>query len=148
MIRTEYLRKVFNPEELKSAVSRATDRLACLDYDAIAVRGNSGTLFGGALSYETGKHLILVRKPGDSSHSMYPVEGLIAGDKGYLRYIIVDDFIASGATVSEIKKAVETNHSRGAELVAVYQYREGLLSTKDADPYIPSDIRRHKLGWW
>jgi hypoxanthine phosphoribosyltransferase len=114
---TDYLRKALNPEELRKGIKTAKARIkeSRVEFDAIAVRGNSGVLFGSVLAYELKKPLILVRK--DSSHSMYNVEGELNAKT----YLIVDDFTATGNTVRTIIDEIEKfNH---AVPVGLYQYK-------------------------
>jgi adenine/guanine phosphoribosyltransferase-like PRPP-binding protein len=121
-ISTGYLRHVLDPALLQSAISDFQRRVseAGVDYDAIVVRGNSGTIFGGALSISTGKPVILVRKPNDNSHSGLTVEGY----KNELdRYIFVDDIIASGGTFrASIQAVVKEKHL--AKCVGIYLYQD------------------------
>lgn len=70
-------------------------------FDAIAVRGMSGMLIGPAVAARLGKDLIVVRKCKDGSHSASIVEGVDNWNHDF-RYIIVDDFIDSGETLSQI----------------------------------------------
>lgn len=78
-MRSNYLHDVLTGERLKAKVETAVRVLREFEqkqpFDAIAVRGNSGTIFGGALAMMLDKGLILVRKPGESSHSYLDVEG-------------------------------------------------------------------------
>lgn len=63
-------------------------------FDSIAFSGMSGALIAPPVAMALGKELIMVRKEGQSTHSSRIVEGNYASRK----YIIVDDFRASGAT--------------------------------------------------
>ena len=74
-----YLRHLVTPHSLKLVVDHLAekilaDKAAGSPIDAIAVRGNSGTLVGGALSMATGIPVITIRKPGDNTHSSYRIE--------------------------------------------------------------------------
>lgn len=89
--------------------------------DYIAVRGGSGSIMGGAVSYNTGIPLIFVRKNGVSSHASYDAEGV---PYGQFHYIIVDDFIATGATVSAIIENITASNKQG-RLIGVIQYNSG-----------------------
>jgi len=101
-------------------VRDAIHTLRKYDFDTIAVCGVSGLLLGPILAYEMGKRLVVVRKKDDSSHSCSMIEGY-CGDK----YVIVDDLIASGATVNLIRQhlasGLATNGSP-PECVGFYGY--------------------------
>jgi len=90
------------------------------DYDTIAVRGVSGLTVGSILAHMLQKHLIIVRKDGESSHGK-PVEGVVNS-----RYIIVDDFEVSGNTVNVINEGAAK--LRGT-WVATYMWRDRELTT-------------------
>jgi hypoxanthine phosphoribosyltransferase len=111
--------------------------------DAIAIRGMSGAIVGGALSLATGIPLICVRK-GRSSHSYMRVEGSYIerenahGEKAHeMNYIIVDDLVCEGTTINIIMKEVNkfvkditkyANEGKGpkeANPVSILLYNEG-----------------------
>lgn len=66
-----------------------------IEFDTIAFRGMSGALIAPTVAMELGKELLMVRKKQAEAHSSYMVEGNIESNK----YIIIDDLIASGATI-------------------------------------------------
>lgn len=103
-------------EHVNRAVSKLSKRLN--EFDSIAVRGTSGLLVGSPVAMMLGKPLIVVRKPGESSHSSLDVEHI--GPVG-MRVLFLDDFISSGDTKDAVIEAVEGNH-RGAKIVAQYMY--------------------------
>lgn len=70
-------------------------------FDAIAFRGLSGALVAPSIAIMMNKHLLAVRKTGDTDHSKYRVEGYMG-----CPYIIVDDLIESGETMETIIDAV------------------------------------------
>jgi adenine/guanine phosphoribosyltransferase-like PRPP-binding protein len=74
------------------------------DFDTIAFRGMSGAFLGPSIATAMEKQMILVRKPEDKTHSKMRVEGNRAAN----RYVIVDDFIASGDTKRAIIDAIST----------------------------------------
>jgi adenine/guanine phosphoribosyltransferase-like PRPP-binding protein len=69
-------------------------------YDTIVFSGSSGTLIGPILALRLEKEMVLVRKEDDENHSGNNVEGF----DGTKKYIIVDDFVDSGATVKRIQR--------------------------------------------
>lgn len=112
-----YTQPVFELDSFREALLAADRELPKLagDFDAIAVRGFSGALFGGALSPALNKPLILVRKPGDHTHSCNSVEGSWElNSKGHLNWLFVDDFIDTGSTwkavYDEIQRIVPGKH--------------------------------------
>lgn len=93
-VNSEVLRKVIN--RLASEIDQ--DRSNGMKVEAIAVRGMSGAVIGGALSLQTSLPLIIIRKESDQRHSGYSVEF----DKPFSHYAIVDDLIYSGSTIAAI----------------------------------------------
>lgn len=121
-ISTSYLGSVLDPESLKEAIAifKHASRAVGFQFDAIAVRGNSGTLFGGALSVATSRPLILVRKQAELSHSNMGVEGAVKAQ----RYLFVDDIMFSGHTFrSTVKSISDLGH--GGKCVGVFLYNAG-----------------------
>lgn len=98
----DYLEKLIRIEEVKKTIRRSKALLKRYDFDTIAFRGMSGALIAPHLALALNKHLILVRKNITDTHSEHTVEG----NKGSLRYVIVDDLIATGNTVRTILDAV------------------------------------------
>ena len=122
-IQSDYLDRIFNKERFKDRLDDAKKKLKGVKFDAIAVSGNSGTIFGGALAQKLKKELILVRKENDCGHSHYNIEG----DYSSKKYIFVDDFISSGRT----KKFVMTSLSKDEvfahlDYVGTYEYCNNL----------------------
>ena len=116
-----YFDAAINP---KKAVHTLTQLVKCIrgsgvEYDYIALRGSSGVSLATALAIALGKPIVIVRKPGESSHGtdvVFP-EGPFLTDGRY--YIIVDDFISTGATVAAI---VERLTQSQLTLVGVFCY--------------------------
>lgn len=98
----DHMLKYIQPDSLKEHVDRAVCALRYHNFDTIAFRGMSGAFLGPSIAVRMNKQMILVRKPDDDSHSYRKVEG----NQSALRYVIVDDFIASGNTKSTIINAV------------------------------------------
>lgn len=73
------------------------------DAEAVAFRGASGTLVGMSVCQELRLPPILVRKP-EKTHSFRAAEGEIEAKK----IVIVDDMIATGATVRSIMDGILT----------------------------------------
>lgn len=113
---SNYLDCILCPASLKTLVAAATKKLRKVNFDAIAFRGMSGTIFAAPLAMQLKKQLLLVRKK-DGSHSDYDVEG----DYDIINYIIVDDFVSTGKTIKCIRDKVKKNIS-GSKLVGLYLY--------------------------
>ena len=127
----DYLRNFIVPERLRERVILARCALKYHDFEAIAFRGMSGALISIPLALKMGKTMIMVRKEEDDCHSDYPVEG----DTQAKRYVIVDDFVASGDTVKAIKKAI-AKFAPDSECI-------GVLETNDISKEY---IRKYKYG--
>jgi adenine/guanine phosphoribosyltransferase-like PRPP-binding protein len=91
------------PSALQDAINASRDILKKYTFDAFAFRGMSGALLAAPFALAFDKGLILVRKENDNSHSRMLVEGMHTAKQ----YVIIDDFIASGATIRAILKDVE-----------------------------------------
>jgi len=73
--------------------------------DCLIVSGTSGVWLGAVLTLRQDLPVVIVRKPGEASHGR-AVEGDCCARIG----VIVDDFIASGATVDRIANTVMDHH--------------------------------------
>ena len=129
MVTGGYLQPVFYRETFKKKISLAARRLKHFEFDFVACSGLSGAIFASVLCEKMDKSLIVVRK-GESSHSMHKVEGL--PEHGKHKYIIVDDFIASGRTIKHITDNIELNNYFNAtlNLQFIYLYNEEASSFK------------------
>lgn len=121
--KVDYLHMVVDANERAKQVAKTIAFLAPMHdtFDAIAVRGMSGVSIGAVLAHALNKHLILVRK-GDGNlkddHSQYRIEGPLYWSP-LQRYIILDDFVASGYTVRTIRHQI----GMAAEYVGAVMYR-------------------------
>jgi orotate phosphoribosyltransferase len=100
---SDYFEEALHPSCLRILIRRAMRHLknAKVEFDTIAFRGVSGMLFGPTLAVYMNKAMIVVRKD-ETRHSKHSVEGNRATEK----YIIVDDFIATGETVKNIASKI------------------------------------------
>lgn len=100
-VRSNYMYSNFQPDQFNDNVKRLQQTLVeeKIDFDSIACRGVSGIMLASPLSFVTKKPLIVVRKTVEGNHGNSILEGYFPRD---LRYIIVDDFISTGATVRAI----------------------------------------------
>ncbi len=128
---SEYLHTELSVEGCRRVVTNSLKQLQPVAdrFDALAVRGVSGLTIGPILAYEMGKGLIVVRK-GETRHSLCDVEGLLGPT---VRYLIVDDFIASGATMREIQEQI----GRRGRFVGYHLYqRDKVVWREDAEEYL------------
>ena len=112
-----YLNSIVTCRGMKLAVGNLTKKLKNKkdQFDAIAFRGISGALVAPALAQAMSKDIIAVRK-NESHHGDGRVEGVT-----HPRYIIVDDFVESGATLRAIKRQIK-RWSPESKLVGVALY--------------------------
>lgn len=87
-----------------------------IKFDSIAVQGYSCTVISSAVAALMNKEIIVVRKKGEKRHSGAEVEGVVQGKK----YIIIDDFVSTGATVRRIIDMVGAD---GGEFVGLFTYQ-------------------------
>jgi hypothetical protein len=127
-IQTDYLDKVYHLDQFRRAVNLAVKRIKKFEkehpFEAIAFTGISGAAFAFPLSLQLNKPLICVRKRKDNTHYGDIVEGCTNATS----YIIVDDFIASGKTISRIMTQINRHRNdfgikfQKPKLVGIYLY--------------------------
>jgi adenine/guanine phosphoribosyltransferase-like PRPP-binding protein len=110
-----YMGRVFDPEELSKTVKLCKKALRKVEFDSFVFRGTSGLVVGAPLALTCKKPLGVVHKPG--GHSKKGYKGLRKPG----RYVIVDDFIESGATMRKILKDPVLKE-RGGKCVAILLY--------------------------
>ena len=78
---------------------------------AVVVHGNSGVSCGFAalMVTDTPFNLVLLRKDNDNSHGS-PIEGPYGHQLS--KYLILDDFVSSGATMNRIRDKIDTLHAQ------------------------------------
>ena len=109
IINSFYLEAAFHsPKELIKYMAKVI-KDSKLKFDTIAVRGVSGLMIGPILTYVLNKHLLIIRKRGEKSHSLYRVEGNVNAR----RVLIVDDFVATGDTVDDIIENINIYVNKG-----------------------------------
>jgi len=121
IISTSYLGGIFGGDYAKhvdAAVKTVKDFKKHTDFDAIAFMGTSGAGMAFPLSYFLKLPLIHIPKPGVYRHSSYIIEGTLSSKK----YLIVDDFLASGNTVRKIEEAI-TDQTVGSKPVGIFLYQ-------------------------
>ena|SRR5271156_4732446 len=125
---TSYLGRIFDVNQYPQLINKLSIKIKKFQqkqsFDAIAFTGTSGCSVAFTLSYKLGIPLICIRKNSDNSH----FNGLYEGVENVKRYIIVDDFIASGDTIATIKKNVLLRSKR-AKLVGIFLYGQSANQT-------------------
>lgn len=117
-----------------------------LHFDAVVVHGNSGVSIGFAALVMHDFNLVLLRKDNDNSHGS-PIEG--PNGLNMQSYIILDDFIGTGATVRRIiSKIDQLAAQKGSKAVCagVLQYKPSEeTSVLFGDPYVvdPARVRAY-----
>ena len=79
---------------------------------SVVVHGNSGVSCGFAalmVTKEEDFNLVLLRKDNDNSHGS-PIEG--PSGHRLQKYLILDDFVSSGATLNRIRDKIDTLHGQ------------------------------------
>ena len=78
---------------------------------SVVVHGNSGVSCGFAalMASDEDFNLVLLRKDNDNSHGS-PIEGPDEHRLG--KYLILDDFVSSGATMNRIRDKIDTLHGQ------------------------------------
>lgn len=117
-----YHHRVVPTHTLKETVEETVKWLRKQDkktpFDALAFRGLSGTMVAPSVAMRLNKTMIIVRKDAEisSSHSTLRV----LGDINARSYVILDDFIATGRTATEIVEWIKTKSS--ARCIGVCEY--------------------------
>lgn len=122
-----HIRMLMHPDSLKQAIDRSTAKVRQIALltrvDAIAVRGISGAAVGFAVASNVGLPVILVRKEVDDSHSRAAKDGGLVESTGSLevenntiRYVIVDDFIENGGTITNIVNSIKNAFADRTEI--------------------------------
>lgn len=119
---TPYSRGLYDGQRLRGFASWVVDNLDHFGpFDFVAVTGKSGMSVAFAALMLRQFDLITVRK-GESTHGVM-VEGVT---ERFGRYIVVDDFVASGATLEridrELTKAADRARTQRPEMVGVLAY--------------------------
>jgi len=148
-IKTDYLRKVFDPKKYSWTLKEAQIALRSFSkrhpFDAIAFTGVSGASLAFPLSLTLNKPLICIRKD-DNSHyfrdhfevkDLQVALGRVEGCINPQNYIIVDDCVHHGWTLKRIVEQVG-KVAPNAKLVGIYLF---------ADPRRRNNKTIQILGW-
>lgn len=114
-----YFRNAWKSDEWQ--IQMAQNNLGQIDYDTMVGIGLSGALVVPVLAKALHKDWAIIRKPGESKHTAQPWEGTIGE-----RWLFVDDFIATGATLRQVKVTIDTQFGARPDyrtaLVGAYLY--------------------------
>jgi len=117
---SKYLWKIFDNHKYHNLIARSVKTIQQLKdelkFDTIVFMGHSGASVAYPIHYLTGIPIALVRKSNDNCHG-YSVEG----EHKIYKYLIVDDFIATGDTIRMITEKIDYNLGT-LECAGVYCY--------------------------
>lgn len=131
----------------------AESRKGCMDefmrmagrlppFEAFVVTGISGIAFGAVAAHLLNVNLVVVRKCGESTHSVNRVEGLA----GHYRWLFLDDFVDSGCTFDDVKNAMKMDRPRASCVgVVLYNATRGLSNFMGYPVYEVGGRPRHTL---
>lgn len=112
-VKSDYLHSVYNVSTfsvtVKKSIEVARQMMKEIPFDSIAFSGTSGAALAYILSAELHIPLMCIRKKLESSHftdGRDPDAILLEGYTQSKRYIFVDDFITSGATLKRVKAEI------------------------------------------
>lgn len=105
-----YLDAILDSKKIKTTINNLILMLKKIDrkspFSTIVVRGLSGIVPASIISYLLDKKICIVRHD-LTAHAQYMVEGCVP----MTRFVIIDELISSGATISEIFNNLnETGH--------------------------------------
>jgi adenine/guanine phosphoribosyltransferase-like PRPP-binding protein len=133
-----YLDQFTDPNKMREIMERAKQVLPLDNFDAIAVRGNSGLLIGAPLAMTLDKKLLIIRKNGEKNHDF----GIIVGWGKRQKIMLVDDFIDSGATLYEMIQQIG-RRCDSPEIVGIFLYNwnekmwKGIRPFNESYQYLP-----------
>lgn len=108
---SQYLLPTLDVESLQKVVKLVVrvlrEKVGLDNFDAIVYSGMSGAGVATAVAVAVGKSLLMVRKVGVDCHSGLIVEGATRAE----RVVIIDDCIASGATLVRVVRAIEDSRA-------------------------------------
>ncbi len=127
----DYLEMALSPMVVKFVVDWTVSRIREVTptAQAIAFRGLSGSMVAPIVAHQLDLNPIGIRKPGESSHQGSTVSRVDIHGEEVKRYVIVDDFVATGDT---IRKIVTNEATQGLRLLGVFCYTRPIRWTYDS----------------
>lgn len=130
---------------LKLAVDQMQEKLAGLEFDAVAGLESRGFLFGMPIAYNLGKPFIPIRKKGklprETVSASYELEYGTAeieihkeDVKPGMKVVIIDDLIATGGTLKAAAQLVEQLDASVVKMVCLLELK-GLNGRKKLEGY-------------
>lgn len=118
MLITSYHDTAFDHDRRLKAVKRVTGILRRYPREVgIVCTGLSGIMVGTAVAERTKRDFAIVRKPGEITNSSNAIEGYTME-----KFVIVDDFMQSGATIERILTMMNKRYDCAAECVSIILY--------------------------
>jgi hypoxanthine phosphoribosyltransferase len=117
-IRTVYLKHVYEPDlfpkMVEKSIAKAEQLRKELKFDTIAFSGMSGAAIAFILGHWLDIPLLCIRRKEEGSHFRSSRPSCVCeGNIDTKRYLIVDDFISSGATVNYIIESIDRELFKG-----------------------------------
>ena len=106
-------------ENQKEAINNLKD----LEFDTIVVTGVSGLVFGVPLAQRMNKHIAIVRKDKDGTHSHKSIEATVTRND-FGRWLFVDDLIDTGKTEKRVKAKIKEHTDGKAIYVGAYLFED------------------------
>lgn len=129
-----WLEQMLHPQMLSKVVGWAVDIIE-KEYgdvaDGIVGCGVSGTVPASIISYMMNKKLCIVRKVGESTHSPFNREGDLPN-----RYVIIDDLVDSGETITRILAAMSEPKNCVALLLYACEHYETAYTIKKTKEFM------------
>jgi adenine/guanine phosphoribosyltransferase-like PRPP-binding protein len=135
-----YIDDIFVPANCRKVVKNCCDAIGELrqrgiQVDALAFTGYSGSLIGSIVAYNLGLNVLIVRK--EQSHSYHSFEGTI---KEHGHYVIIDDFIRSGDTITHIQKFIKVWQDVQCSAILLYNQKDQEEHKKKDDKEVVREI--------
>lgn len=106
--------------------AEAIKNLKGVEFDTIVVTGVSGLVFGVPLAQRMKKHIAIIRKDKDGTHSHKSIEATVKRDE-FGRWLFVDDLIDTGKTETRVKAKVKEHTDCNSTYVGAYLFDDHKL---------------------
>lgn len=133
-----HTREIFDPMKFNLLVTKMMEELPKIfeqyNANAIAVSGHSGIILAGALAFQLRIPVFAVRKGHDTRQDDELVNGFFVRDR--CRYVILDDLISSGATVTRI---IQNINLRSEQTIRNWRNSDIYINKENAKTYKPCE---------